>query len=323
MNHDVITIGASAGGVEVLLSLVSELPADLPASLFIALHSTPGFPSALPEILSERGPLRATHPVHDEPIARGHIYIAPPDNHLLLRPGFMEVVRGPRENGHRPAVDALFRTASWAYGPRVIGVVLSGYQDCGTAGLMSIKARGGVAVVQEPDSAAARDMPESAISRVDVDLVVDPRELPSVLTRLATSSIDTESPGLVTATTLDQLEGRAFGAPSEVVCPACHGVLTETRVGEFEHYRCHVGHAFSLSSLVREQGEEVERALWAAVRSLEEATALNKRLATSAPNLALRGRFSEKAATLARQTDIIRDVLLHGAPTTYPKPSST
>jgi len=147
MNRDLIVIGASAGGVEVLLGLVAELPRDLPATILVALHSTPGFVSELPDLLTSRGKLPASHPIHNEEIKRGRIYIAPPDNQLLVRHGFMGVVRGPRENGHRPAIDALFRSASWAYGPRVIGVLLTGYQDCGTAGLMSIKARGGVAVV--------------------------------------------------------------------------------------------------------------------------------------------------------------------------------
>src|SRR5205823_1545952 len=138
-----------------------------------------------PELLSSRGPLPARHPLHEEKIEPGHIYIAPPDNHLLLRSGSMEVVRGPKENGHRPAADALFRTASAAYGARVIGVVLSGYQDCGTAGMMSIKARGGMSVVQSPESALVDEMPRGVIARVPVDHVVHPLELPGLLTRLA------------------------------------------------------------------------------------------------------------------------------------------
>ena len=160
MNRDVIAIGASAGGVEVLLDLAGALPGELPAALFVVVHQAPLQGDRLPELLSGRGLLPARHPLHAERIERGKIYVAPPDNHLLLRPGRVEVVRGPRENGHRPAVDALFRTASAAYGPRVVGVVLSGYQDCGTAGMMSIKARGGVSVVQSPESAFAPDMPK-------------------------------------------------------------------------------------------------------------------------------------------------------------------
>ena len=122
MNHDIVAIGGSAGGVEVLLGLVSELPANLPASIFVVVHTAAADPGLLPDLLARRGRLPATHPLHDEKVAPGHIYVAPPDNHLLLRRGGIEVVRGPKENGHRPAVDALFRTAASAYGPRVIGV---------------------------------------------------------------------------------------------------------------------------------------------------------------------------------------------------------
>src|SRR5262249_27247012 len=131
----------------------------------------------LPELLSERGRMPARHPLHDERIVPGTIYVAPPDNHLLLRHGSMEVVRGPKEDGHRPAANALFRSASAPYGPRVIGIVLSGYLDCGIAGMLSIKARGGVSIVQAPDSAQLPEMPRSVIENVTVDHVIHPREL--------------------------------------------------------------------------------------------------------------------------------------------------
>jgi two-component system chemotaxis response regulator CheB len=164
MNRDVIAIGASSGGVEVLLDLARALPENLQASVFVVIHVSADHTSTLPELLSECGPLPAKHPLHGEEIRPGHIYVAPPDNHLLVRQGSMEVVRGPKENGHRPAVDSLFRSASVAYGPRVVGVVLSGYHDCGTAGMMSIKARGGVCVVQAPETVRALEE-SAALSR--------------------------------------------------------------------------------------------------------------------------------------------------------------
>ena len=158
MNRDIVTIGASAGGIEVLLDLVHELPRDLPASVFVVVHMPAGRPSELPELLSQRGPIAARHPLHDEKLEHGAIYVAPPDMHMQLRKNAIEVVRGPKDNGYRPAVDVLFRTAAAAYGPRVIGVVLSGYNDCGTAGMMSIKARGGTSVVQDPLTAVAASL---------------------------------------------------------------------------------------------------------------------------------------------------------------------
>lgn len=310
MNHDVIALGASAGGVDVLLNMVGELPGDLPASLFVALHSPPGYESSLPEILSNRARLPASHPLHGERIQPGRIYIAPPDTHLYVRQGSMEIVRGPKENGHRPSVDALFRTASSAYGPRVVGVVLSGYQDCGTAGMLSIKARGGLSVVQDPATALVSEMPRNVLDRVPVDHVVHPLELPGLLARLAIAPAGAATqPGHY----VNRLEGTEGGAPAELVCPVCHGVLTEAQPGVFQHFRCHVGHAFSLESLLCEQSEDMERALWAAVRSLEESAALSRRLSASERNALLRERFAERARTQTEQAELIRQILLHGA----------
>ncbi len=308
MKRDMIAIGASAGGLEVLLRLVAELPASFPASVFIVVHRAPGAPELLPELLTQRGPLPARHPLHEERIVPGTIYVAPADNHLLVRPGNVAVVRGPKENGHRPAVDALFRTSAAAYGARVVGVVLSGYQDCGTAGMMSIKARGGVSVVQAPESAVTPDMPRSVLQRVAVDHVVAPGELAALLVRLSSESA---SPALAPDSFVEQLEGAAAGSPVNVVCPICQGALTEAQPGVFQHFRCHVGHTFSLESLVREQSEELERALWAAVRALEESSALSQRLSVTEKS-ELRQRFREKAFTQKDQAELLRQVLLHG-----------
>jgi two-component system chemotaxis response regulator CheB len=310
MNHDVVAIGASAGGLDVLRAMVEELPASLPASVFVVTHTPATYPSPLPELLSRRGGLPASHPLHGERIVPGRIYVAAPDNHLLVRPGSMEVVRGAKENGHRPAVDALFRTASAAYGPRVIGVVLSGHQDCGTAGMASIKARGGISVIQAPGSALVPEMPQSVLARVPVDHVVEPRELPGLLVRLVATPAGAETRP---EAFVQQLEGDVLGMPAELVCPLCQGVLTEAQPGVFEHFRCHVGHAFSLDSLVREQGEEMERALWAAVRSLEEGAALSRRLAATEHGADLKRRFAEKEQTQVQQAELIRQILLHGA----------
>jgi two-component system, chemotaxis family, protein-glutamate methylesterase/glutaminase len=314
MNRDIVVVGASAGGVELLLDMVPELPADLPASLFIVVHMPPGYASALPELLTKRGRLPARHPVHDESIERGTIYVAPSDNHMQLRHGAIEVVRGPKDNGHRPAADVLFRTASAAYGSRVVGVVLSGYQDCGTAGLLSVKARGGIAVVQDPATAAAPEMPQSALQKVSVDHIVHPIELPGLITKLVnTQPGPTQEP----AESIAQLEGTVLGKPADIVCPICEGVLTEAQPGVFHHFRCHVGHAFSLDSLLHEQGEEMERVLWAAVRALEESATLARRISTTTSG-ELGHRFAEKAATHAQNAEYIRNMLLHGSASITP-----
>lgn len=316
VRHDIIAIGASAGGVQLVLDLAPELPPDLPASVFVVLHTAPGYLSPLPELLSERGPLPAVHPLHGDPIEPGRIYVAPPDNHLQVGAGFVEVVHGARENGHRPSVDALFRTAARAYGPRVIGVVLSGFQDCGTAGMLSVAARGGITVVQDPNTAAAREMPASVLRHMRVDHVVRPAELPGLLARLVEQPAADERH--VPSPQLEVLEGERGGRPVQTVCPLCNGSLTEAEVAGFERYRCHEGHAFSLQSLADHQAEETERALWAAARALDESAALSARLSrTGMPEL--RERFADHELTQRRQAEIIRRVLLAANGTASPR----
>src|SRR5688500_13070138 len=157
--RDILVIGASSGGLEVLKGLLGGLPAGLPASVFVVLHMAAHHPSRLPELLSRVCPLPVAHAVDGEPIVPGRVYVAPPDNHLLLMPDQVRLTNGPKENRARPAVDALFRSAAQAFGPRVVGVVLTGQLDDGTAGLWAIKDRGGLAAVQDPEEASAPSMP--------------------------------------------------------------------------------------------------------------------------------------------------------------------
>jgi len=182
--RDIVVVGASAGGVEALAALVRRLPSDLPAAMFVVLHLSPEHKSVLPQILSSAGPLTAKHARNGETILPNRIYVARPDHHLLVHEDHVRVVRGPRENGHRPAIDPLFRTAAYTFGARVIGIVLSGALDDGTAGLAAIKGQGGLAIVQDPDDALVDAMPRSALENVDVDHVLSITELGKVLPRL-------------------------------------------------------------------------------------------------------------------------------------------
>ena len=183
--NDIVVIGASAGGLEGLAQLVHNLPADLPAAIFVVVHLSAKYPSWLPHILQKFGNLPAVHAVDGAPIEFGRIYVAPPDRHLLVKPEYMRVVLGPKENRFRPAIDPLFRTAAVAYGKRVVGIVLSGALNDGTAGLFEIKEQGGVAIVQEPLEAIFPSMPQSAIQHVAVDHILPVADIARVLVDLA------------------------------------------------------------------------------------------------------------------------------------------
>lgn len=303
--HDIIAVGASAGGVDALRKIVAGLPPNLSASVFIVNHVQPGFTSHLPVLLS-RGPLRATSPLHGEAIVPSHIYVAAPDTHLMLEPGYMHVVRGPKENGHRPSIDTLFRSAAKAYGPRVIGVVLTGNQDCGTAGLKSIKARGGLAVVQDPSEANVPEMPESAIKQVAVDHVVSLKNMPSLIARLVDQRI-ADWPADV-ADELLEFEGDKARVAAKIVCPLCGGKLLGAGLGALQQLRCHVGHTFALDMVTAEKTEQLERALWAAVRSLKEGAAFSRRVALTLGDL--QDSLDEREGIQAGQAETILRTLL-------------
>ena len=282
-DHGIVVVGASAGGVEALADLAASLPDDLAAAVFVVLHLPATGTSALPEILRRHGPLPAAHVNDGEPIRPGRIYVAPPDHHVLVRTGHVHLSRGPRENGHRPAIDPLFRSAAREYATEVIGVVLSGALDDGTAGLLAIKSRGGVAVVQQPTDALYPGMPGNALEHVQVDHVVAAASIGKLLTRLVADLLDAPREPAPTGMRVEvEMEGfapEAFesnhpGRPSGFSCPDCNGVLWQIKDGGPERYRCRVGHAWSPESLLSQQSEALEAALWVALRSLEERAAL-------------------------------------------------
>jgi two-component system, chemotaxis family, protein-glutamate methylesterase/glutaminase len=303
IHRDVVVVGTSSGGLAALRELVSGLPADLPAAIFVVMHSSPEYGTKLAEFLSRWGPLPARTAIHGERIRPGQIYVAPNDNHMTLHRDFVRVTRGPKENGHRPAVDPLFRTAARMFGNRVVGVVLTGNLSCGTEGLMAVKSNGGVALVQS--DAEFQGMPSSALAHVEVDSVVPIAEMAEVLRALVTEPIP------------EQAQSEAGGPhtvaaqSSQIVCPSCQGAMTETVENGLLRFRCHVGHAFSVDSLLAEQTESLEAALWASVRALEESAQLADRLASSSDHI-LSPRFRDKAAALRHHASLIQDVLLHG-----------
>ncbi|MBA3470881.1 MAG: chemotaxis protein CheB [Herpetosiphonaceae bacterium] len=323
--RDIIVIGASAGGVEALSILIRALPDSLSAAIFIVIHLPAHLPSMLPNILARISRLPVSAAQDNLPIRGGQVYIAPPDYHLLLEPGVMRLLHGPKENRFRPAIDPLFRTAAKAYGPRVIGIVLTGSLDDGTSGLLAIKRHKGLAVVQDPAEALFSSMPRSAITHVAVDHVVKLEEMADLLSNLtqpapeddpARSDVaDLPEPKTPRELELLQLDDSVSGTPSVFSCPECHGTLWEIQDGDMSRYRCRVGHRFSPESMLSEQMETLETSLWSALKTLEEQAALLRRLAAQAQERnqgQMTARFTERIHETESRASLIRNVLLDG-----------
>ena len=286
--RDLVVVGASAGGVEALRVLLGNLPPGFPAALLVVLHVPPTGRSALPEILGRACPLPVRRAESGAALRLGTVTVAVPDHHLLVVGDRLLLSRGPRENGHRPAVDVLFRTAARAAGPRVVAVVLSGALDDGTAGMIAVHERGGVGVAQEPEDALYPSMPAHAIEVASADHVVPVAKMGAVLTDLVTEEITAVAPAasdlMDKEAALAEFDVAALndddrpGTPSGFGCPACHGALFTITEGGMERYRCRVGHAWSPEALAAEQSEALEGALWMALRGLEERAALSLRM---------------------------------------------
>jgi two-component system chemotaxis response regulator CheB len=313
--RDVVVIGASTGGIEALRTLVGGLPKDFAASIFVVMHSSPDSPGLLGLILGRASQLPTLTPGDKEQILPGHIYVAPPDYHLLIDDGRVCLSKGPKENRFRPAIDPLFRSAARAYKNRVIGVVLTGGLDDGTAGLWIIKKLGGVAVVQDPDDAVAPSMPLSALKHVDVDYTSTISDMAPLLARLTETELEMNEGEIDVPEDLEvevriakqdpaiDFDVRKLWEPSSYTCPDCHGVLLELKEGQRERYRCHTGHAYSIDSLLFSLTERVEESLWTTIRLIEESALLLRHLAGHLMDQS----ESQKANEFSRKADEAQD----------------
>jgi len=269
--RDVVAIGGSAGAIESLSALVSHLPAQVDAAIFVTIHTLPIADGLLPKILSRHGAQGAAVAVDGEPILCGRVYVAPPDLHLLIEPGRIRLSAGPKENGHRPAIDPLFCSAARSYEDRVIGVVLSGTLDDGSVGLRVIRQHGGTAIVQDPKEALFAQMPRNAIE------IGHPQHVAPVadIARLIVTHTEATSKGeqgIVGA-------ADAPGISSGIACPECHGVLWGATDDESPEFRCRIGHTFTAESLLEAHASHLEASLWAGVRALQEQASLGKHMA--------------------------------------------
>jgi len=319
--QSIIVIGASAGGVNAILDLASVLPRDFPAPILFVQHIG-AHPSELWKLVSARGPNQAVTAVDGDVPRPGMIHIAPPDHHMLLEGHVIRLSQGPKENHARPAIDPLFRSAALQHGPRVIGVILTGMLDDGSAGLRAIKRCGGIAVVQDPADAFAPSMPQSALACVAADHVVSLAALGPLLYGLASRPapvlpVAFEPPATLRqehAVTLGQrpVENlRAISQPSIFSCPDCSGVLSELHDKHPVRFLCHTGHAFSLRSLAHAQEQVTDAAIWSSLRALQEKEMVLRRLAeVDGPQLPGHGfNALREADELGRISTMLRQLI--------------
>jgi two-component system chemotaxis response regulator CheB len=314
-----VVIGASAGGIDAVKAIVSRVDGDFPAPICAVLHVSPSSPNLLPAIVSRAGAVPAELARSGAPLEPGRMYVAPADHHLTVEPGRLRISRGPKENRFRPAIDPLFRSAAQVYGPRVIGVVLTGGLDDGTAGLWTIKQLGGVTIVQDPAGAVEPSMPRSALRHVQVDHVAPIEEIGPLLNRLVRVSVYERPmrPGAALLTEVRIAEGgdpmeagvQKLGTPSMFACPECHGVLSEVSEGPLVRYRCHTGHAYSRATLQAEQNEQVETTLYNAMRALDERLLMLDQLARHEPDVANAGHLKDALARAREAAATVRNLI--------------
>ena len=322
-SQQLIVVGASAGGVGALLAIAAGLPPDFAAPILVVLH-TGAHRSLLPELISSRGPNAAVTARDGDVPRSGTFHVAPPDHHLLLEGGALRLWRGPKENHARPAIDPLFRSAALACGPRVVGVILTGLLDDGSAGLRAVKDCGGIAVVQDPADAFEPGMPTSALASVEADHVVPLSQMAELLCALAQprrpappvaapDALRHEHEASFGATDMKAL--KTIGSPSTFTCPDCGGTLFELHDQRPVRFRCHTGHAYSLRSLASMQEQVTEDALWASLRALQEKEAILRRMARmqAAQSPGSEGQALKEAAGLVQVIEALR-ALTQGAP---------
>jgi two-component system chemotaxis response regulator CheB len=324
LTRDIVVIGGSAGALEAL-GFIADLSADFPAAIFLVMHLAAEGPGMLPDILGRSSKIAVQHGHDGDRIAPGRIYVAPPDHHMTIKDGTVKVARGPKENRHRPSIDVLFRSAAEIYGPRVIGVVLSGMLDDGSSGLVTIRARGGLAIVQEPKDALFPDMPSNAIAYAGADYRAPHSQLAALLMKSVTEKIDEriltearvergkEQGSEVSEVSMDRNStSDKSGEAAEFSCPDCGGVLRRIENGKILRFKCRVGHTYSGQTLLEAQSETIEQALWSALRLMEEKAEMVRKLKeyALARNFKVTPKkFEDQAKKLEADARAIRELL--------------
>lgn len=283
-----MVIGTSAGGIRALEELVMQLDSEMDAAFLVVLHlSRKGVGDVLFQRLQQHAKLPCRVAVNGEHIKRGIIYLAPPDNHMLVDRGHVVVARGAHENRWRPSVNNLFRSAAANYSSRVIGIILTGMLDDGTAGMSQVKRAGGITIIQNPDEADYPDMPLSVLENVEVDYVESLSKMGLLLSEIieTTEPKEVEVPfDILQETKIDlrvstRVDNLAMFEKSDINCPDCGGGLYITQEDHPPHYRCHVGHSYTEKDLLVRLAETMENTFWTALRMMEERRTLLLKMA--------------------------------------------
>lgn len=309
----IVVVGASAGGIEAARTLLGGLPTDLPAPVLVVIHVAPTEESNLDRILGRSTPLPVHRAADGAAMENGHVYVAPPDHHLLVRDGRMVLSRGPTEHHSRPAIDPLFRTAAAAFGASVVAIVLSGALDDGTSGLRAVRVAGGVGVVQDPAEAPFSDMPRSASRYAEADKVVARGVMADLVDELVRAL-----PGTKARRVEDQVERARDsdnGTLADLTCPSCRGGLREQNIDGRLEYECRIGHRFSEKTLLLGQSDQIDAALWSALAALEERADLCRRMSVrrkGAGHERSAARYDMDAEQAESQASLLRHLLLTG-----------
>lgn len=321
--HDIFVFGGSMGAIEVLSAIAAGLNKNLKASFFVVVHIGPDSPQILPKMLSAAGPFPAAPGQDGETIEQGKVYVAPPDYHMMLRGGKIRLYKGPRENLSRPSIDPLFRSAAVEYGPRVVGVLLSGFLNDGSAGIEAVKRCGGIAVIQDPDDAAYPDLPRNALKSITADFVSPAAGIPAILEKLAATpagpassvpaDIETEL-RIAESVGLKIRPEEELTIPSHFSCPECGGPVREVKESGVTRFRCYIGHAYTSLALETDQKQALERTFLTGLRLAEERIHLLDRLSSDyAKAAAGRGsvakRYEEEISHLKKTAADIKSFL--------------
>ncbi|MBV9876195.1 MAG: chemotaxis protein CheB [Verrucomicrobia bacterium] len=321
--RDVVVIGGSSGSIEAFRSLIATIPGDIPAALFVVIHTSATGPYLLPSLLQKDTELEFATVEDKAPVSYGKIYLARPNLNLLLEDNHIRVVFGPKENRMRPAIDALFRSAAWARRNRVTGILLSGGLDDGVAGLWDIRCCGGATMVQDPNSAAFPELIHNALNAMPIDYVAPPEKMSEIIQKLARTRAD-ETGQIPDEQDRIELENQIeidsddhsakleqIGRISAYTCPGCGGPLWQLPNGSVDRYRCRVGHAYSVNSLFQACWEASERNLYTALQLLEENARVGNQIIRKAEKIhqLASKELVDQVRRLEREADILRNLL--------------